>query len=133
MNSWAERVEFVTARAGNRCEYCRMHQCLQGATFHVEHIQPRAHGGTSEPENLALACPTCNLRKSDRRSVDDVVSGSTVCLFHPRHHIWSEHFAWDGYYLIGLTEIGLGTILALNLNHDRRILIRQAEEQFELF
>lgn len=35
-----EIVREVEARAGRRCEYCRMHQALQGATFHVEHIIP---------------------------------------------------------------------------------------------
>ena len=43
----------VRSRAGNRCEYCQMHQSLQGATFHVEHISPRASGGLSTPDNLA--------------------------------------------------------------------------------
>ena len=32
-------LELVRARAGDRCEYCRMHQSLQGATFHVEHVR----------------------------------------------------------------------------------------------
>ncbi len=36
--SWAERQRIVSARAGQRCEYCRMHQELQGAVFHVEHL-----------------------------------------------------------------------------------------------
>lgn len=28
----------VRRRAQGRCEYCRMSQALQGATFHIEHI-----------------------------------------------------------------------------------------------
>jgi hypothetical protein len=40
MSSWAETVRQVEDRAQQRCEYCRMHQALQGATFHVEHIVP---------------------------------------------------------------------------------------------
>lgn len=46
-----------------------MHQSLQGATFPLEHIIPRCRGGSSEPENLAWACPSCNLRKSNRVEV----------------------------------------------------------------
>ena len=30
----------VRARADGRCQYCLMHESLQGATFHVEHIIP---------------------------------------------------------------------------------------------
>ena len=43
----------VRSRAGDRCEYCRMHQSLQGATFHVEHVRPASAGGPSSPDNLA--------------------------------------------------------------------------------
>lgn len=52
MNSWAEITRQVKARAEGHCEYCRMHQGLQGATFHVEHIRPGSRGGTSNLDNL---------------------------------------------------------------------------------
>jgi len=44
----------VAERAVNRCEYCQMHQSLQGASFHVEHIIPRSQGGVSESDNLVF-------------------------------------------------------------------------------
>lgn len=53
----------------DRCEYCQMHQSLQGATFHLEHAVPRSAGGTDELDNLALACPSCNLHKADRTKI----------------------------------------------------------------
>jgi hypothetical protein len=34
MSSWSEIVVQVEARAASRCEYCRMHQALQGGTLH---------------------------------------------------------------------------------------------------
>lgn len=34
-----------------------MHQSLQGATFHIEHIVPHTKGGAETLANLALACP----------------------------------------------------------------------------
>lgn len=79
-------------RAADRCEYCHMHQNLQGARFHLEHIVPISRGGTTELTNLAWACPGCNLRKSDRVNAKDPVSGTDVPVFHPRVHIWQEHF-----------------------------------------
>src|SRR5208337_759327 len=36
----------VRARAGGRCQYCRMHESLQGATFHIEHIIPQGRAGS---------------------------------------------------------------------------------------
>lgn len=133
MTSWKEIARKVEQRAAGRCEYCRMHQSLQGATFHVEHIVPRCHGGASELINLAWACPSCNLHKSNR--VDVVISSAreTVRLFNPRIDRWQGHFRWDGFYVMGLTPVGQASIDALQLNHERRIRIRQAEALFDLF
>ena len=47
MSSWSKIVHQVEVRAEDRCESCRMHQALQGGTFHVEHILPNARGGPS--------------------------------------------------------------------------------------
>jgi hypothetical protein len=129
----AEVGRRLEARAGGRCEYCRMHQALQGATFHLEHIVPRSRGGSSEPANLAWSCPGCNLRKSDRTAAVDPQTGGEVTFFNPRVDAWSDHFRFDGYVIVGQTSIGRATVLALDLNHGRRITIRQAEELFGLF
>jgi 5-methylcytosine-specific restriction endonuclease McrA len=69
-----------------------MHQALQVATFHLEHVVPLAVGGNDDYDNLALACPTCNLRKSDRTSVTDASTQTVVSLFNPRLHSWRDHF-----------------------------------------
>src|SRR5262245_17776800 len=82
----------VEQRAAGRCEYCRMHQSLQGATFHIEHILPSARGGKTISENLAWACPGCNFHKSDRTESLDPDTGISLPLFNPRTHVWLEHF-----------------------------------------
>lgn len=54
----------VRERAGYRCEYCHLSQDDSPlAALHIEHIIPRAHGGTDHLDNLALACIDCNLHK----------------------------------------------------------------------
>ena len=123
----------VEDRAGQRCEYCRMHQSLQGASFHLEHAVPRSKGGGDGLDNLAWACPSCNLRKSDRTVAVDPQSGDSTPLFNPRTNRWDEHFTWHEYQLIGLTPIGRATVAAFDLNSPRRVLIRQVESAFELF
>ena len=133
MTSWTEIGREVERRAAGRCEYCRMHQSLQGATFHVEHIIPRSLGGRSEIENLAWACPSCNLHKSNRVEVSISDDHVPVPLFNPRSDKWSDHFGWECYHIIGLTPVGRATVDALLLNHERRIKIRQAEALFALF
>jgi HNH endonuclease len=133
MSSWAETVRLVQTRAGDRCEYCRMHQALQGATFHVEHIAPSSLGGPSTPENLAIACPGCNLHKSDRVEATDPETGQVVRLFNPRIDKWADHFRWEGHQVVGRTPIGRTTVAALDMNHPRRVRIRQAEQLFQMF
>ena len=133
MTSWSEIGREVEQRAAGRCEYCRMHQSLQGATFHVEHVIPRCLGGLSEFDNLAWACPSCNLHKSNHVEVQASAVHEAVPLFNPRIDKWDDHFRWDGYYITGLTPVGQATIDVLRLNHERRIRIRQAEALFDLF
>ena len=98
----------VRAGAGDRCEYCFMQQSLQGATFHLDHIVPRSKGGSLEVSDLALACPSCNLRKADRTMAIDPQGGAWVPLFHPGQQTWSNHFRFAGYRIEGLTAIGRG-------------------------
>ncbi len=131
--SWAEVVRRVVARAGNRCEYCRMHQSLQGATFHIEHVIPSSAGGSDDPDNLCLACVSCNPHKSDRVSAPGPETGQIVPLFHPRSDRWGDHFSWDGHRVVGRTPVGRATVAALDLNAPRRLLIREAEALFNLF
>ena len=133
MTSQAEIIRQAEARAGQRCEYCRMHQALQGATFHLEHIVPTSRGGKTELGNLAWACPGCNLHKSDRTQAADPDTGALVPLFNPRTEGWAEHFEFHGYQVVGRTPVGRAAVRLLDLNHPRRVLIRQAEEHFNLF
>ena len=131
--SWKEIADIVRVRAGSRCEYCQMHQALQGATFHVEHIIPTSLDGPTEANNLALACPSCNLHKSDLTQSTDPVTGKIAPMFNPRKDSWSDHFGWNEFQIEGKTGIGRATIEALHLNTERRLLIRQAEAAFGMF
>lgn len=61
-------------------------------------------------------------------------AGVHTRLFNPRIDVWSDHFAWsEDRSIVGRTDIGNATIEALNLNHERRLKIREAEEWFDLF
>ena len=76
--------EQVRRRAGNRCEYCRIRQEHEGShPFHVEHINPRKHGGSDDVENLAFACHHCNLSKGTNLTGRDPDTNEIVRLFDP--------------------------------------------------
>lgn len=133
MKPTAELAALVRARAHGRCQYCLMHQSLQGATFHAEHVVPRVKGGSTDAANLVLACPACNLRKADRTTARDPETGASTPLFHPEQQTWAEHFRFCGDSIQGLTATGRATVAALDLNHARRRSIRAAERRLGLF
>lgn len=116
---------FVRERAGNRCEYCQLHQDNSPlALLHIEHIIPRKHGGSDALDNLALACIDCNLRKGPNVTGIDPVTQEVTVLFHPRRHLWTEHFTWDGVFLVGKTAIGRTTVRVLDMNTDDQLALR---------
>jgi hypothetical protein len=124
----AELRRLVVERAQDRCEYCKLAQAGQEARFHIDHIIPLARGGQTTPDNLALACVSCSLRKGAREMTTDPQTGAIVRLFNPRHDRWEEHFAWQNdVMLVGLTEIGRATVAALDLNRPLILAIRRAE------
>lgn len=118
----------VIQRADNRCEYCRISQIGQVATFHIDHIVPVVAGGETTAENLALACVSCSLRKGARQTLVDSETGEVVSIFNPRQQVWKEHFDWNGVQVIGLTATGRATIQALDLNRSTMLAIRSEEE-----
>jgi hypothetical protein len=119
--------EEVVLRAGNRYEYCRLSQLGQEAAFHIDHVVPRAAGGPTVAENLALACVSCSLRKWAKQTAPDPESGEAVPLFNPRTQVWAEHFRWEGERIVPLTPTGRATVAALALNRPLILVIRQEE------
>lgn len=123
----ADLRRVVIARAGNRCEYCRLSQQGQAATFHVDHVVPIAHDGPTMLENLALACVACSLYKGSKLEAFDPQSGELVPLFNPRKQIWEEHFGWEGEQITGRSDIGRATVEALRMNRPIMVAIRAEE------
>jgi len=120
--------QLVINRADNRCEYCRLAQAGQEATFHIDHIIPVIAGGKTSSRNLALACVSCSLRKAARLVAIDPLTSLEVPLFHPRRAKWRAHFKWDELSLVGLTSIGRATISALEMNRAVMLAIRAEEK-----
>ena len=117
----AATAQLVRQRAGPRCEYCRLLQEHSALRFHIEHIVAQQHGGTDDPQNLALACPECNYQKGTNLSGVDPDSGKVTRLFHPRRDRWQDHFARDGARIVGKTPEGRTTVWLLRLNTGDRL------------
>jgi HNH endonuclease len=117
----------VFQRAQNRCEYCQTQATFTAVPMEVDHIIPQSLEGTTDAENLCLACSHCNDAKNDRIKALDPLTEQVVNLYNPRKDNWSEHFVWseDGQLIIGLTPSGRATVIVLNMNRPEYILARQ--------
>jgi hypothetical protein len=93
----------------------------------IDHIIPKARGGTDAEANLWLACRMCNSFKRTQITARDPLSGRHVRLFNPRRQRWARHFAWseDGTRILGRTACGRATVIALQLNHVMAVMVRR--------
>jgi len=117
----------VRRAAGDRCGYCRSPQRLVLGWLEIEHIRPRALGGSDDEQNLWLSCGLCNRYKGPNVSGTDPLTGDVVPLFNPRTQSWSEHFVWseDGTRINSSTPTGRATVEVLRLNNAIAVEVRR--------
>ena len=70
-----EVKEYLLEKWGRACVYCGK----DGVPLQVEHIHPKAKGGTNRIGNLTISCAKCNEKKSVR-SIGDFLSGKSALL-----------------------------------------------------
>lgn len=117
----------VREEAGDRCGYCLSSQKYVLGLLEIEHLIPKAKGGSDDEENLWLACRLCNCYKGSTTYGQDPATDRRVKLFNPRKQQWSRHFQWseDGVEIIGRTVCGRATVIALQLNNQVAVTVRK--------
>ena len=115
----------VARRAGQRCEYCLIHEGDAGFSQQVDHIVSRKHGGSSALDNLAYACLLCNRHKGSDVAGIDPHTGEVVRLFNPRSDRWTDHFRLERAVTEPVSSIGSATARLLRLNAPERISERR--------
>ncbi|MDJ0736019.1 MAG: HNH endonuclease signature motif containing protein [Nostocaceae cyanobacterium] len=117
----------IRTQADNRCGYCLSLQMYVLKLLEVEHIIPKAKGGSDDEDNLWLACRLCNNYKGTQTDAIDPVRSKKVKLFNPRKQKWSKHFEWseDGTQIVGTTACSRATVIALQLNNIISVTVRQ--------
>jgi hypothetical protein len=116
--------ETVAERANFICEYCLIAEEDSYFKFQIEHIISRKHNGSSELDNLALACVFCNRHKGSDIASIDPDTNHLVRFYNPRADRWNEHMQLNGVVIEPLSEIGEATIRILKMNHEDQILER---------
>jgi 5-methylcytosine-specific restriction endonuclease McrA len=57
-----ETREYLLEKWGRQCAYCG----VKDVAFQIEHIHPRAKGGSNSITNLTLSCEKCNTKKGTK-------------------------------------------------------------------
>jgi len=125
----ASSRDIVRERAGNRCEYCGLDQKYSDLPYQVQFVVSQRQHGSDHPDNLALVCPRCLLRKGPNLTGIDPERGDPVPLFHPRWDQWANHFVLRGARIEGISPVGRATVAALGLNDTRRLALRAELQQ----
>ncbi len=121
----AQLRQLVIERDQERCKYCLFPQSAALLTFEMEHIIAEKHRGTTEAENLALACPYCNRAKGTDLASIDPETGKLTPFFNPRTQKWSDHFQMNGATIAPLTASGRVTVEILQFNQLERLQERE--------
>ena len=118
----------IRDRAGNCCEYCRVSQASRLTRFQIDHIIAVAHGGSDKDDNLCLACYPCNVFKGSKVAAFDPQTGKPTALYHPRKHLWNDHFRLNNdATLSGISPEGRTTVAVLRMNDPKRTKQRLGE------
>jgi 5-methylcytosine-specific restriction endonuclease McrA len=67
--------EYLLNKWDRKCTYCK----IENVPFQVEHIQPKAKGGSNRISNLCLACEKCNQKKGTK-DIKDFLAKKPVLL-----------------------------------------------------
>lgn len=73
--------EYLLEKWGRQCAYCD----AKDVPLQIEHIHPKAQGGSNRASNLTLACRCCNQKKA-ARSVQDFLAKDKKRLAHILAH-----------------------------------------------
>lgn len=122
----AELCRLVLECAGSCCEYCLMQVADRLLPFEIDHIIAEKHGGSTDADNLCLACYRCNDFKGSDIASAEPTTGEATFLFHPRRQQWKDHFRLNDAIIEPLTPEGRVTVLLLLLNMPIQVAQRTA-------
>lgn len=63
--------QFIYERDNFKCQYCGLDASKDfdmwwKANLNIDHIKPKKHGGTNDPNNLVVSCRACNSYKGSK-------------------------------------------------------------------
>ena len=82
--------EWLIAKCGGKaiCAFCGCELADEDIT--LDHIIPFSKDGKDEPENMALACKSCNVQKADEDWMELKFRDLVEPKYGPRHSYWKR-------------------------------------------
>jgi 5-methylcytosine-specific restriction endonuclease McrA len=104
-----------------RCVYCGLTAEQVGAPLATDHFRPRSRGGGREPENLILACVSCNSSKGSYEfdSIEEARSWLHQRLWRSRRRSW-----------IARRRLAFGGVPPAGLSKDPKVVSDEGFEEF---
>lgn len=124
------------------CGYCGKDGKLMHQKFHIDHFVPKSLDAVKENDyyNLVLACPKCNLAKSNKCPTNDpkISNDGKVGFIDPATEEFDDNMGRNEQgYVIGKTAVGESMCQMLHLDIRRTDIywkisqLREVQEQLE--
>ena len=123
LNNYKDAKPMLQEDFDNMCGYCGKNSTIMNERFHIDHFVPKSFDSDRENDyyNLVLACPKCNLTKSNKWPTNDktLANDGRIGFVDPATEEYDIHMERDEQgYIRGLTP--LGENVCKNLNFDVR-------------
>lgn len=143
LNHYADAREILEEDFHFLCGYCGKNGKIMHQKFHIDHFVPKSLDPDRENDyyNLVLACPKCNLSKSNKWPTRDinVPNDGNIGFVDPATEQFEEHIERNSEgFVVGITNVGKNMCSMLHLDIRRTDLywkidrIRKMEDRLEL-
>lgn len=135
--NYRDAKEILMEDFGNMCGYCGKNSTIMNQKFHIDHFVPKSIAPELETEysNLVLACPKCNITKSNKWPTGDksVVNDGIVGFVDPTTPEYDIHMQRDeDGYIKGVTKLGENICKALNFHIRRTDLYWKIQQLYRI-
>lgn len=137
LDDYREAKPFLKEDFGEMCGYCGKNGDIMKERFHIDHFVPKSLAPEKEKDyyNLVLACPKCNLTKSNKWPTKnkDVANNGSVGFVDPATSEYDEHLIRDEQgFIRGITPLGENICKSLNFDVRRTDLYWKIQQLYKV-
>lgn len=137
LNDYRDARTMLEDDFGNMCGYCGKNSTVMHEKFHIDHFVPKSLDSDRENDyyNLVLACPKCNLTKSNKWPTKDktLANDGEIGFVDPATEEYDTHMARDEQgFIQGLTPLGENICKSLNFDVRRTDLYWKIQHLYQL-